>query len=166
MLDLTWYTTLEKPALTPPVWVFAPAWIFLYITIFAALLLFTVTRTRKSKIMGYTYFILQVILNILWTPSFFILNNPALALIDIIALDIFVLLNIIEFYKISKFSGLLLIPYLLWLLFATYLNAGILILNKKSRFSTALFYILTSTHITYVRNPEFGYLRMMTLSAP
>ena len=127
MLDLTWYTTLEKPALTPPVWVFAPAWIFLYITIFAALLLFTVTR--KSKIMGYTYFILQVILNILWTPSFFILNNPALALIDIIALDIFVLLNIIEFYKISKFSGLLLIPYLLWLLFATYLNAGILILN-------------------------------------
>ena len=106
MLDLTWYTTLEKPALTPPVWVFAPAWIFLYITIFAALLLFTVTRTRKSKIMGYTYFILQVILNILWTPSFFILNNPALALIDIIALDIFVLLNIIEFYKISKFSGL------------------------------------------------------------
>ena len=129
MLDLTWYTTLEKPALTPPVWVFAPAWIFLHITIFAALLLFTVTRTRKSKIMGYTYFILQVILNILWTPSFFILNNPALALIDIIALDIFVLLNIIEFYKISKFSGLLLIPYLLWLIFATYLNAGILILN-------------------------------------
>ena len=122
MLDLTWYTTLEKPALTPPVWVFAPAWIFLYITIFAALLLFTVTRTRKSKIMGYT-------LNILWTPSFFILNNPALALIDIIAMDIFVLLNIIEFYKISKFSGLLLIPYLLWLIFATYLNAGILILN-------------------------------------
>ena len=82
-----------------------------------------------KEFMGYTYFILQVILNILWTPSFFILNNPALALIDIIALDIFVLLNIIEFYKISKFSGLLLIPYLLWLLFATYLNAGILILN-------------------------------------
>ena len=58
MLDLTWYTTLTKPALTPPPWVFAPAWIFLYITIFTALLLFTVTRTRKSKVLGYTYFII------------------------------------------------------------------------------------------------------------
>ena len=129
MLDLTWYTTLTKPALTPPPWVFAPAWIFLYITIFTALLLFTVTRTRRSKVLGYTYFIIQAVLNILWTPSFFILNNPTLALIDIIALDIFVLLNIIEFYKISKFSGLLLVPYIIGLLFATYLNAGILILN-------------------------------------
>ena len=129
MLDLTWYTTLTKPALTPPPWVFAPAWIFLYITIFTALLLFTVTRTIKSKVLGYKYFIIQAVLNILWTLSFFILNNPTLALIDIIALDIFVLLNIIEFYKISKFSGLLLVPYIIWLLFATYLNAGILILN-------------------------------------
>ena len=66
-------------------WVFAPAWIFLYITIFTALLLFTVTRTRRSKVLGYTYFIIQAVLNILWTPSFFILNNPTLALIDIIA---------------------------------------------------------------------------------
>lgn len=129
MLDLTWYTSLTKPALTPPSWVFAPAWVFLYVTIFIALLLFTLTESRKPKFLGYTYFIVQMVLNILWTPSFFILNNPTLALIDIIALDVFVLLNIIEFYKVSKFSGLLLVPYLLWLIFATYLNAGILILN-------------------------------------
>lgn len=129
MLDLSWYTTLVKPAFTPPAWLFAPAWIFLYITIFVSLLLFTIIRTTKSKAAGYTYFILQIILNLLWTPLFFILNNPALAMIDIIMLDIFVLCTIYEFYKISKFSALLLVPYMLWLIFATYLNAGILILN-------------------------------------
>jgi len=129
MLDLSWYTTLTKPMYTPPAWLFAPAWIFLYVTIFTSLLLYTVTRSRQSKAVGYTYFVMQMIFNILWTPAFFILHDMKLAAVIIIVLDILVLLNIIEFYKISKFSGLLLIPYFLWIIFATYLNIGILVLN-------------------------------------
>ncbi len=129
MIDLNWYSTLIKPALTPPAWVFAPAWIFLYITIFTSLLLFTVTRSRQSKAIGYTYFVMQIIFNLLWTPAFFVLNDLKLSTIIIIVLDILVLLNILEFYKISKFSGIILIPYFLWILFASYLNIGILLLN-------------------------------------
>lgn len=129
MIDLNWYSTLIKPALTPPAWVFAPAWIFLYITIFTSLLLFTVTRSRQSKAIGYTYFVMQIIFNLLWTPAFFVLNDLKLSAIIIIVLDILVLLNILEFYKISKFSGIILIPYFLWILFASYLNIGILLLN-------------------------------------
>ncbi len=129
MINLNWYSTLIKPALTPPAWVFAPAWIFIYITIFTSLLLFTVTRSRQSKAVGYTYFVMQMIFNLLWTPAFFILNDLKLSVIIIIILDILVLLNILEFYKISKFSGVILIPYFLWILFASYLNIGILLLN-------------------------------------
>lgn len=129
MLDLSWYSTLTKPVFTPPAWVFAPAWIFLYITIFTSLLLYTVTRSRQPKATGYTYFVMQMIFNILWTPAFFILHDFILSSIIIIILDILVFLNIIEFYKISKFSGIILLPYFLWILFATYLNIGILIQN-------------------------------------
>ena len=70
-----------------------------------------------------------MLFNILWTPAFFVLKNPALAFGVVIVLDILAFLNIREFYKISKLSGFLLIPYFLWLIFATYLNAGILFLN-------------------------------------
>ena len=129
MLDLNWYNTLTKPFLTPPPWVFAPAWAILYASIFVALILFTIKKSRKSKIKGYVYFILQMFFNILWTPAFFILNNSILALCIIIALDILAILNLKEFYRISKSAGLILIPYILWLLFATYLNSGIVILN-------------------------------------
>lgn len=129
MLDLNWYNTLIKPFLMPPPWVFAPAWAILYASIFVALILFTIKKSRKSKIKGYLYFILQMFFNILWTPTFFILNNSILALCIIIALDILAILNLKEFYRISKSAGLILIPYILWLIFATYLNLGIVILN-------------------------------------
>lgn len=129
MLDLSWYITLIKPAFTPPAWVFAPAWIFLYITIFVALAAFALTKSSRFKGFGYTYFIMQLIFNILWTPAFFILHNLQLSVTIIVILDILVMLNIIEFYKVSKFSALILIPYFLWIIFATYLNIGIMVLN-------------------------------------
>ena len=86
-------------------------------------------RTRQNKISGYVIFLIQMILNILWTPAFFGLKNPALALAVIILLDIAVLMTIVSFYKISKPAGVILIPYFIWITFATYLNLGILILN-------------------------------------
>lgn len=129
MYNTFWYDTLAKPFLTPPPEVFAPAWIILYITIIVSLIIFTLTKTRKNKTIGYFYFLIQLLLNIAWTPVFFYMENIILALIIIILLDIFVFFTIKEFYKISYIAAGILIPYFIWIIFATYLNIGILILN-------------------------------------
>ncbi len=129
MINLEWYATLNKPLLTPPDWIFSPAWIVLYVTIFVSLIIFTTTVTRKGKIKGYVLFILQLLLNILWTPVFFVFKNVGLALVIIILLDVLVYFTIKNFYKVSKQAGIVLLPYFVWILYATYLNAGIYFLN-------------------------------------
>lgn len=129
MYNTTWYTTLIKPLFTPPGWIFPPVWIFLYITILAALLIFVTKRTNADKIRGYIYYIIQLLLNVVWSPIFFLLQNPILALVVIILMDIFVVLTIKEFHKVSKYAAYILIPYLIWIFFATYLNLGFVILN-------------------------------------
>ena len=128
MLNTIWYSNLMKPVLSPPNWVFAPVWTFLYISIFASLA-FYINAYSENKILGYTYFVLQMMLNIIWTPVFFGLKSISGGLIIILLLNIFVFLTLFEFFKASKFAGIILLPYFLWLLFATYLNIGYLILN-------------------------------------
>lgn len=128
MFKSIWYYNLLKPPFAPPDWIFSPVWSILYCTIVIALLLY-IFKPAENKKSGYIYFATQLILNCLWTPAFFYLQNILLALIIIILLDIFVLLTIYSFYKVSKFASLILIPYLIWILFATYLNIGYLILN-------------------------------------
>ena len=129
MFDLTWYNTLNQPFLTPPAWVFAPAWTFLYITIFAALIVYAFRKSDKNKTWGYVLFFAQMLLNLLWSPIFFYYHNIALALVVVVLMTVLVLWNIVEFYKISKIAGAILIPYLCWTIFAAYLNFGILVLN-------------------------------------
>ena len=124
-----WYSTLIKPPFTPPSWVFSPAWAILYITIILSFILFATKITVQNKRNGYWFFWLQILFNILWSPAFFVLKNPVLALICIIILDILVFFNIKEFYKVSKLSAWLLLPYMIWILFATYLNIGFVLLN-------------------------------------
>ena len=128
MFKSVWYYNLTKPPLAPPDWIFPPVWSILYFSMLVALLLY-LFKTAQNKKSGYIYFIAQLILNFLWTPTFFYLQNIVLALIVIILLDIFVILTIKSFYKVSKISSLILIPYLIWILFATYLNIGYLVLN-------------------------------------
>ena len=130
MFKSVWYYNLTKPPLAPPDWIFPPVWSILYFSMLVALLLY-LFKPAQNKKSGYIYFAVQLILNLLWTPAFFYLQNIVLALIVIILLDIFVILTIKSFYKISKISGLILIPYLLWILFATYLNIGYLVLNAS-----------------------------------
>ncbi len=129
MFNTIWYDNLIKPVLNPPSWIFSPVWIILYGTILAALILYTIKISDRNKLEGYIYFIVQMILNLAWSPIFFYLHNIGLALIVIILLDIAILINIIKFHKVSKLSGLILIPYFLWVLFATYLNISFFILN-------------------------------------
>ena len=125
MFKSVWYYNLTKPPLAPPDWIFPPVWSILYFSMLVALLLY-LFKPAQNKKSGYIYFAVQLILNLLWTPAFFYLQNIVLALIVIILLDIFVILTIKSFYKVSKISGLILIPYLIWILFATYLNIGYL----------------------------------------
>ena len=129
MYNSQWYNSLTKPVFAPASSVFTPAWIFLYTTIIISLILFIFTNSEINKKAGYIYFSIQMILNIIWSPVFFGLQDILSALIIILFLDVFTVLTIIEFYKVSKIAGLVLIPYFLWLLFATYLNFGYLILN-------------------------------------
>ena len=128
-IDYSWYNALIQPPLKPPAWLFAPVWTILYISMGVALFLYAKKQTSKKKAWGYVLFFTQLIVNLAWTPAFFGVKNIGLALAIVILLDILVLFNIIEFSKISKSAGRCLIPYFLWILFATYLNLGILFLN-------------------------------------
>lgn len=128
MFDSIWFQNLIRPELAPPDWLFAPVWIVLYITIFVSFVLYCIKKVQDKKT-GYLFFCVQLLLNLTWTPVFFVLKNILLAFIIIVLLDIFVYLTIQKFYSISKLAGILLIPYLLWILFATYLNGAYLVLN-------------------------------------
>lgn len=124
----TWYEGLIRPSWTPPNWLFGPVWSLLYIMMSVSVWL--VYRSKNGKKTScYTLFGLQLFFNFLWTILFFRLQNPLLALIDILLLDFFLVLTITVFYKKSKLAALLLLPYLFWVLYASTLNVGIYILN-------------------------------------
>lgn len=127
----TWYTTLAKPALNPPAWVFAPVWTTLYFLMgIAAFLVWQKGLKKKEVKTALLIFLGQLILNGLWTIIFFGLHRTFFALIDIILLWCAILASIITFSKLSRPAAYLLVPYLLWVTFATYLNAALWILNR------------------------------------
>lgn len=128
MYNSSWYYNLIKPPFSPPDWIFSPVWSFLYVTIFAALLLYIKSSARNKK-WGLTFFVAQMGLNIVWSQIFFGFKNISLALLVIVLLDTFIILTIKNFYSASKPAGIILIPYLVWILFATYLNFGYFVLN-------------------------------------
>ncbi len=122
-----WYTELNKPAFNPPNWVFAPAWTTLYILMGVSL--FLVWKSTKEKISAIVVFGIQFLLNITWSILFFGMQSPELALVNIVLLWIAIIFTIILFGKISKVAAYLLLPYILWVSFAGYLNYTIWILN-------------------------------------
>lgn len=125
---LTWYQTLNKPFFSPPNWIFGPVWTTIYILMGISLYLILVSKA-KLKQNALNLFFIQLGLNAIWSIIFFGLKNPTLAFIDIVVLWISIVLTIKAFYKISKISAYLLIPYLLWVSFASILNLAIVILN-------------------------------------
>jgi tryptophan-rich sensory protein len=130
-----WYATLTKPTLAPPNWVFGPVWTILFALMGIALYLVLSKRTTTQKTLwctGIIFFGIQLILNVLWSALFFGTQNPFLAFIELIVLWIVILATTIFFYKISKPSAWLLVPYLLWVAFAGYLNISIWHLNSSA----------------------------------
>lgn len=129
----TWYLGLNKPTFNPPNWLFGPAWSTLY-TCMGISLALVWDKLEKANIRIFTsnairFFLIQFILNLAWSSIFFSLHMVAFALIEMLILWGFILLTIIQFYKINKIAGILLIPYILWVSFATLLTASILYLN-------------------------------------
>jgi len=127
----TWYSTIEKPAFTPPGWVFGPVWTILYLLMgVAAFLVWQKGLGGTAVKIALVWFLVQLALNASWTPVFFGLHRPDLALIVIVLLWAAVAVTIVRFLRVSRPAALLLIPYLLWVSFATVLNASIWHLNR------------------------------------
>lgn len=125
----TWYATLEKPFFSPPNWIFGPVWTILYFLMGVSLYLIWKTKETKKRNTALFYFGLQLFLNFMWSILFFGLHSPLFALLDVILLEIVIILTLIKFYKISKIASYILIPYILWVFFASILNLSLLILN-------------------------------------
>ncbi len=126
----TWYAGLVKPALNPPSWVFGPVWTLLYALMgIAAFIIWEKGFGRKDVKVALGLFALQLALNAIWSPIFFGLQNPGLALIVIAFMWIAIVFTIISFSRLSKIAAWLLVPYLAWVSFASYLNASIWMLN-------------------------------------
>lgn len=128
MYNSDWYNSLIKPFLSPPDGVFLPVWTVLYITILISFILYFI-NPNKNKKSGYIFFFVQFVLNLSWSFVFFKFKSISGGLIIIFLMGVFIFLTIKKFYSVSKVSGLILIPYFLWVLFAAYLNLGFLILN-------------------------------------
>lgn len=122
----TWYAGLAKPALAPPNWLFGPVWtaLFVLMGIAAAFIWMRGWGRREVKI-ALGIFIIQLALNTLWSFIFFGLRNPGAAFAEIIILWFAILATIIAFAKISRPAAWLLVPYILWVSFAVYLNYSI-----------------------------------------
>ncbi len=125
-----WYAYLNKPILNPPNWLFAPVWTLIYLSLgISFFLIWQSNQSQIKKKMAYYVFFVQLILNAFWSIFFFGLRSPLLALIEIIFLWIIIAWNIKLFYQLHRLAGLILIPYLLWVTFATYLTFSIFLLN-------------------------------------
>jgi benzodiazapine receptor len=127
----TWYSTLVKPTWNPPAYVFGPIWTILYLMMaIAGWLIYVKCPSSITKKYAFLYYTLQLTFNLSWSFFFFFLQSPLLGLIDISFLLICIFLNMRSFYRIDKLSGVLLMPYLIWVFFAAILNLTIWNLNR------------------------------------
>ncbi|WP_170336722.1 TspO/MBR family protein [Ruegeria arenilitoris] len=121
-----WYAQLSKPAFNPPNWIFGPVWTALYVLIATAgWRQFEADRSSTTMKLWWA----QMGLNFLWSPTFFVLQMPWLALLVIVALLAVIVVFISEVRHTDRFSALAFLPYLAWVAFATALNLSIAILN-------------------------------------
>jgi len=125
----TWYQTLNKPSFNPPDWIFGPVWTTLYILMGISVWLVWKREPSADRTIGIRIFWVQLFFNILWTYIFFGIQKIGLSFFEIIFLIFLIFSNVIYFLKIDKIAGYLLIPYLIWVLYASVLTYNIWILN-------------------------------------
>jgi len=124
----TWYVTLHKPWFNPPNYLFGPVWTLLYLLMGVSLFMALQSKTNNTRKIV-TVFSIQLTLNFFWSILFFNFHAIGSAIIEIVLMWLAILWMIVTFYKTNKAAGLLQIPYLLWVSFASLLNAAIWYLN-------------------------------------
>ncbi len=124
-----WYDQLDKAVFHPPQSVFGPVWIALYTVIGVAAWMVWRHRPSPARTTALVAFAVQLVLNAMWTPIFFGLERPTLALIEIVVMLAAVAFTIRAFAAVDRWAALLLVPYAGWIAFATLLNASIVALN-------------------------------------
>jgi len=125
-----WYAGLQRPPLAPPNWIFGPVWTTLYGLMAVAAALVWIKVACQSARLPLGLYALQLALNTVWTALFFGLHRPDLALVDIVVLWLAIIATMAAFARHSRVAAMLLAPYLAWVSFATYLNAGFWWLNR------------------------------------
>ncbi len=123
------YTSFTKPPLSPPQWLFGVVWPVLYLLMGIAVYLIYQTPQTPERKKATTLYWIQLLVNFLWPIVFFRFEWYWVSVAIILLLDVLVLITTVWFYRIKKEAGYLMVPYLLWILFATYLNIGIAVLN-------------------------------------
>jgi len=127
----TWYKGLTKPSFNPPNWLFGPAWTVLYLMMaVAAWLVWKQGMGAAGVKLALAVFLVQLVLNALWSVLFFGLRSPLAGMVGISGLWLAILATIILFFRVSTPAGVLLLPYIAWVTFAALLNAAILRLNR------------------------------------
>ena len=121
---LNWYPTLDKSPLTPPSIAFPIVWTILYIMMGVSITLI-VNGKNKNRTVCYKVFSWQLIANFMWSILFFHFENPLWGLVDIVVLDLLAILYAFLAFRFSRWASILFVPYIVWLLFATYLNGYI-----------------------------------------
>lgn len=129
----TWYAGLAKPPFTPPNWVFGPVWTILYVLMgVAAFLVWRKGWGYREVRVGLITFLVQLLLNALWSTVFFGLKSPLAGVIVIVGLWVVLLFTLLRFFKLSAAAGWLLVPYILWVSFAAVLNFSVWLLNPQA----------------------------------
>lgn len=124
----SWYATLNKPSFSPPNYLFAPVWTILYALMGVAIYLVW-SNEKKNKKAAYITFLIQLGLNLMWSFIFFGYKLLFPAFIEIVLMWIFILLTIFNFKKISVVAAWLMLPYILWVSFASILNFAVWWIN-------------------------------------
>lgn len=124
-----WYGSIVMPTWNPPNWVFGPVWTALYAMMALAACVVWSHRLRTSVGLPLTAYAVQFVLNLLWSVLFFGLKQPTVAFAGLLALVFAVAGTVVLFFRVNRWTGLLLVPYLAWVCFAAVLNGTIVALN-------------------------------------
>ena len=125
----TFYTELNQPPFAPPPWVFPIAWVILYAMMGAASYQIYDKKDDPSRKTALVFYIAQLAVNFFWTLVFFRFKALGAAVAVLVLLNVLLILTIFTFRKVKKSAARLMVPYLLWTLFALYLNVGVWVLN-------------------------------------
>lgn len=126
-----WYRELKKPAWCPPNWLFGPAWTVLYLTIAIAGWLLWINFGFAKAPWAFVLYFLQLLLNMLWSPLFFGLKRPDIAMAELALLWITIAMTIVAFWSLNERAAFLLVPYFAWVTYAGALNFALWRLNAK-----------------------------------